>query len=221
MTRGVVRGVRASTTVSLSIKARTDESRPALISYQERTSHRRIASIRCGSAWTLLRISHGASPISRRSIRSARSPTRNGSDLSEDDRLCQFAPVARARSAPVGTTARRPQAPWSRVGTTTVENGQVCVPLANLAKGAASPRWFDARIIATERRGGRRARLDASRLAVTALGGLPILPQLQVSLRPDAVNSLCVGAFRFRAMLSGQPIALLKTLTLVLAGRYE
>lgn len=115
-----------------------DERNPALISYQERTSHATdsVDSLRFRMD-TLLESLHRAIPDL-----APLDPQRSFTDAQRkviwlrDGKLCQVRTHCHGTECDWDNWHADHKIPWSKGGTTTVENGQVCCPACNLAKGA-------------------------------------------------------------------------------------
>jgi Protein of unknown function DUF262/HNH endonuclease len=116
-----------------------DERDVALISYQERTSHATdsVDSLRFRME-TLLESLHGAIPDL-----APLDPQRSFTDAQRkviwlrDDKRCQVRTRCDGAECDWDNWHADHMLPWSKGGATTVENGQVCCPACNLAKGAA------------------------------------------------------------------------------------
>jgi hypothetical protein len=115
-----------------------DERDPALVSYQERTSHATdsVDSLRFRMD-TLLERLHSTIPNL-----APLDPQRSFSDAQRkviwlrDGKRCQVSRQCDGIECDWDNWHADHKVPWSKAGLTTVENGQVCCPVCNLAKGA-------------------------------------------------------------------------------------
>ena len=115
-----------------------DERDPALVSYQERTSHATdsVDSLQYRMESLLERL-HGAIPDL-----APLDPQRSFTDAQRkviwlgDNKRCQARTHCDGTECDWDNWHADHKIPWSKGGTTTVENGQVCCPACNLAKGA-------------------------------------------------------------------------------------
>ena len=118
-----------------------DERDPALISYQERTSHATdgVDSLRFRMD-TLLESLHSVVPDlmpldTRRSFTDAQRKV----IWLRDRKCCQVQLRCGGAECDWENWHADHKTPWARGGTTTVDNGQVCCPACNLAKGSSLP----------------------------------------------------------------------------------
>lgn len=116
-----------------------DERDSALVRYQERTSHATdgVDSLRFRMD-TLLESLHGTIPdLTPLDPQRAFTDAQRKVIWVRDGKRCQVRIRCDGAECDWENWHTDHRAPWSRGGTTTVENGQVCCPACNLAKGVA------------------------------------------------------------------------------------